>query len=97
MLGLVLWCFVSAANVADVKAAPVVLVPALENNPRLLKNLADQTYRGAIRVLLQMAYDCTLELTQKLGQGNAPSRTVAVGSGDSICMARKCTTFMSRL
>lgn len=69
MLGLVVSCFVSAANVADVKAAPVVLVPALENNPRLVKILADQGYRGAIAVVLQMAYDCTLELTEKLGQG----------------------------
>jgi hypothetical protein len=33
VLGLVMSCFVSAANVADVKAAPAVLVPALENNP----------------------------------------------------------------
>ncbi len=69
MLGLVLSCFVSAANVADVKAAPVVLVEALENNPRLVKILADQGYRGAIALLLPQAFDCVLELTQKLGQG----------------------------
>lgn len=59
----------SAANVADVKAAPVVLVPALENNARLVKILADQSYRGAINILLQQAFACTLELTEKLGQG----------------------------
>lgn len=69
VLGLVLSCFVSAANVADVKAAPVVLVPALENNRRLVKILADQSYQGAIAVLLQQAFDCTLELTERLGQG----------------------------
>jgi len=69
VLGLVLSCFVSAANVADVKAAPVVLVEALENNPRLVKILADQGYRGAIALLLPQAFDCVLELTQKLGQG----------------------------
>ncbi len=69
MLGLVLSCFVSAANVADVKAVPVVLVEALENNPRLVKILADQGYRGAIALLLPQAFDCVLELTQKLGQG----------------------------
>lgn len=69
VLGLVLSCFVSAANVADVKAAPVVLVPAIENNARLVKILADQGYRGAISILLQQAFDCTLELTEKLGQG----------------------------
>jgi len=69
VLGLVLSCFVSAANVADVKAAPVVLVPALENNPRLVKILADQSYRGGIAVLLQQAFAAVLELTEKLGQG----------------------------
>jgi len=69
VLGLVLSCFVSAANVADVKAAPVVLVESLENNSRLVKILADQSYRGAIAVRLQQAFDCTLELTEKLGQG----------------------------
>ena len=69
VLGLVWSCFVSAANVADVKAAPVVLVPALENNARLVKILADQSYRGAISVLLQQAFGATLELTEKLGQG----------------------------
>jgi transposase len=67
-LGLVQSCFVSAANVADVKAAPVVLVPALENNARLVKILADQSYRGALNILLQQAFDCTLEVTKKLGQ-----------------------------
>jgi len=69
VLGLVMSCFVSAANVADVKAAPAVLVPALENNPDLRKILADQSYRGAIAVWLQTAYDCKLELTEKLGEG----------------------------
>lgn len=69
VLGLVLSCWVSAANIADVKAAPVVLVPVLENNARLVKILADQGYRGALAGLLQQAFGTTLELTQKLGQG----------------------------
>jgi len=69
VLGLVMSCFVSAANVADIKAAPVVLVSAVENNARLLKILADQSYRGVISVLLQQAFGVTLELTEKLGQG----------------------------
>ena len=69
VLGLVISGFVSAANGADVKAAPAVLVPALENNARLVKILADQSYRGAISVLLQQAFGATLELTTKLGQG----------------------------
>lgn len=69
VLGLVVSCYVSAANVADVKAAPAILVPALENNARIVKVLADQSYRGAIAMRLQQAYDCVLELTEKLGQG----------------------------
>lgn len=69
VLGLVLSCFANAANVADVKAAPAVLVPALENNARLVKILADQSYRGALSVLLPQAFGATLELTEKLGQG----------------------------
>lgn len=69
VLGLVLSCYVSAANLADVKAAPVVTVPVLENNSRLVKILADQSYRGAIAVLLQQAFGCKFELTEKLGQG----------------------------
>jgi putative transposase len=56
VLGLVMSCGVSAANIADVdvKAAALVLVLALENNPRLVKSLADQSYRSAaIALLLQ--------------------------------------------
>ena len=69
VLGCVWSCWVSAANVADVKAAPVLLVSALETNARLVKVLADQAYRGAIAQRLEQAYSCTLELTEKLGQG----------------------------
>lgn len=68
-LGLVLCCFVSAANVADVKAAPAVLVPALESYPRLEKVLADQAYRGGLSLLVWAAYACQLELTERLGEG----------------------------
>lgn len=46
-----------------------MLVPAFENNPRLVKILADQGYRGAIAILLQQAFGAKLELTEKLGQG----------------------------
>jgi len=55
--------------VADVKAAPVVLVAALETNPHLVQVLADQGYRGRIATLLQQAYGCAWQLTEKLGQG----------------------------
>lgn len=69
VLGCIWTCWVSAANIADVKAAPVLLVPVLEANARLVKVLADQAYRGPLAQCVQQAYDCTLELTNKLGQG----------------------------
>ncbi len=56
VLGCVWSCWVSAANVADVKAAPTLLVPALETNARLVKVLADQAYRDAIAHLVEQAY-----------------------------------------
>lgn len=41
VMGLMLGCYVSAANDADVKAAPAVLVWVLEMYERLAKILAD--------------------------------------------------------
>lgn len=46
VLGLVLKCYVGAANQADVKAAPWVLFEILETNQRMAKILADQGYQG---------------------------------------------------
>lgn len=57
MLGLVLGCYVSAANVADVKAAPAVLVWVLEMYERIAKVLADKGYRGALKTLISNAFD----------------------------------------
>lgn len=48
VLGLVLGCYVTSANTADVKAAPAVLVWVLEQFERIAKVLADQGYRGAL-------------------------------------------------
>jgi transposase len=52
VLGLVLGCYVTAANTADVKAAPAVLVWVLGQFERIAKVLADQGYRGALGVLM---------------------------------------------
>jgi transposase len=52
VLGLVLGCYVTAANTADVKAAPAVLVWVLELYQRIAKVLADQGYRGALGILI---------------------------------------------
>ncbi len=56
VLGLILGCYVSAANTADVKAAPAVLVWVLEMSERIAKVLADQGYRGALATLIEQAF-----------------------------------------
>lgn len=70
--GLIVSCFVSAANIADVKAAPVVLVPALEANPRIEKVLADQSYQGTFGQRLKASCNCILEIGQRLGKDFVP-------------------------
>lgn len=69
MLGLVLSCYVGAANQADVAAAPAVLVPALESYASIEKILADQGYRGGLADSVEAAFGCLLELTKKLHEG----------------------------
>ena len=66
---MVLNCFVSAANVADVKGAKAVLAPVLEEMVRIEKILADQSYRGELAEALEKAHHCVLEVTEKLGEG----------------------------
>jgi transposase len=53
VLGLVLGCYVTSANTADVKAAPAVLVWVLELFQRIAKVLADKGYRGALASLIE--------------------------------------------
>ena len=70
MLGLVLGCYVSAANVADVKAAPAVLVWVLQMYERIARVLADKGYRGALKTLISNAFDTQersveLEISQR--------------------------------
>jgi len=66
---MVLNCFVSAANTADVKGAKVVLAPVLEAMVRIEKILADQAYKGELSEALEKAHHCVLEVTEKLGTG----------------------------
>lgn len=68
-MGLVLNCFVSAANMADVNAAILVLEPVLLAYQRLEKVLADQAYKGAFADTVKQIYGCAFEVTQKLGEG----------------------------
>jgi putative transposase len=54
MLGLTLDCYGTAANVADMKAAPAIWGEVLEKHERISKILADQSYRfEAMTKLLQ--------------------------------------------
>lgn len=55
-------------SVADVKAAPVVLMPALEANARIEKILADPSYLDSFGHRLETLHDCTLEISQRLGK-----------------------------
>lgn len=57
VLGLVLGCYVTAANTADVKAAPAVLVWVLDMYERIAKVLADKGYRGALTTLIEQAFE----------------------------------------
>lgn len=72
-LGMVLNCFVSAANMADVKAAVAVLEPVLEAYVRIEKVLADQAYKGDLGEILEQAHHCVLEVTTKLGESFVPA------------------------
>ncbi|WP_242050503.1 IS5 family transposase [Oculatella sp. FACHB-28] len=70
VLGLVLGCYVTAANIADVKAAPGVLVWVLQMYGRIVKILADKGYRGDLGALLthffaQAGRQVELEISQR--------------------------------
>lgn len=62
-------CVVSAAKVADVRAASAVNKPVLETFVRTETVLADQGYKGSLGDALNKAHQCVLELTEKLGDG----------------------------
>lgn len=70
---MVLNCFVSAANMADIKAAVAVLEPVLEAYVRLDKVLADQAYKGALGEIIEQVHHCILEVTTKLGERFVPA------------------------
>lgn len=53
VLGLVLGCYVTSANTADIKAAPAVLVWVVDMFKRIVKVLADRGYQGALGGLIK--------------------------------------------
>ncbi len=73
VLGFVLGCYVTAANVSDVKAAPGVLVWVLQMYQQIVKVLADKGYRGELAGLIQHFFaqeerQVTLEISQRSEQ-----------------------------
>ena len=73
ILGMVLNCFVSAANMADIKVAVVALEPVLETYMKLEKVLADQAYKGALEEIIEHVHHCILEVITKLREGFVPA------------------------
>ena len=73
-----LWCYVSAASVADCKAAVVVVTAVLELYVRVAKVLADQAYRGELGKQVKAAYECEVEISQRLMviEGEGQSRAL---------------------
>lgn len=69
VLGLVLNCHVGAANQADVKAAPFVLLGVLEQYERIQKILADKGYRGDLGSDLEAVYGVLIEISQQTSKG----------------------------
>ncbi len=65
VMGNVLCRYVSTANVADCKAAVVVITALLELYGRVAKVLADQAYRGELEKQVKAAYDCEVEISQR--------------------------------
>ncbi|MBD2019131.1 transposase [Leptolyngbya sp. FACHB-36] len=69
VLGLVLKCYVGAANQADVKAAPCVLLSYLEMHERMAKILADQGYQGNLEEDLEAVYGVEFEVVTHKRRG----------------------------
>lgn len=69
VLGLVLKCLVGAANQADVKAAPWVILAILESHERMVKILADQGYRGDLEEDIEAVYAVIFEVVNHEGKG----------------------------
>ena len=88
---MVLNCFVSAANRADVAAAVAALEPVLDSYVRIEKVLAYQAYKGKLGKAIEAAHHCPLEITQKLGKGFvvAPWRWVVERSLSWLDKARR--------
>ena len=97
VLGLILGCYVSAANAADSKAAPAVLVPVLELYSRLGKVLADQAYKGELDSYLQTAYECVSEIAPPRDKERLSCQVIEMDCRTDLCLVRQRPSIMSRL
>lgn len=72
-------------------AAVAALEPVLDSYARIEKVLADQAYKGKLGKKIEAAHHCTLEITQKLGEGFvvAPWRWVVERSLSWLDKARR--------
>lgn len=103
VLGLVLGCYVTAANTADVKAAPGVLGWLLQMYQRIVKVLAAKGYRGDLGAALshffaQQGRQVELEISQRPDAAKGfPSRASAVDCGANLDMVGERSAFDTRL
>jgi len=100
VLGLVLNCRVSAANCADVKIAPWVLLPVLEQYERIAKILADKSYRGELGTDIEAVYGVVMEISERISCGTfsvEPMRWVVERTWAWLDHARSLTRDYERL
>jgi putative transposase len=105
-LGLVLGCYVTSANTADIKAAPAVLVWVLELLGRMTKVLADQGYRGALAGLInhyfgEQGRQVEIEISQRSSESKGfevePKRWIVERTWTWLDNARALTRDYERL
>ena len=96
-------CYVTAANVADVKAAPAVLIWVLQMYAQIALVLADKGYRGALATLLGNYFGAQrrqveVEISQRPKESKGfqvePNRWIVERTWT---WARECTNYNSRL
>jgi transposase len=106
VLGLVLGCYVTSANTADVKVAPAVLVWVLEMFKRIIKVLADQGYQGALGALIstffaQLPRQVKIEISQRPTEAKGfqvePKRWIVERTWTWLDNARSLTRDYERL
>jgi putative transposase len=99
-LGLVLNCHVSAANCADVKIAPKILFPVLDQYARIAKILADKSYRGDLGRDIEIVYGVVMEISERVSSGTfevEPLRWIVERTWAWLDNARSLTRDYERL